>query len=47
VEFDAARLERELAQAASRAKVARTQLEEARRRARLLGARLVERGTTP
>lgn len=45
VEFDAARLERELAQAARRATAARIQLDEARRRARLLGARLTDGGT--
>jgi hypothetical protein len=42
VEFDAARLERELSQAGRRAVTARLQLEQARRRARLLSARLVD-----
>lgn len=42
VEFDAARLERELSQASRRAMTAGEQLQEARRRARLLSARLVD-----
>jgi len=42
VEFDAARLERELSQAGRRAATARVELEQARRRARLLSARLGE-----
>jgi hypothetical protein len=44
VEFDAARLEREVAQASRRAAAARADLDRARRRARLLSRQLCETG---
>ena len=47
VEFDAARLERELDQAGRRAALARADLAGARRRARLLSAKLAGPGTAP
>ena len=46
VEFDAARLERELGQAHRRATAARAQLDAARERARLLSAQLIRKGPT-